>query len=328
MKKLISALILSGALVLTGCGDSHNDINQQSGQQNPPIVNPTPPQPTAGFFVDGGAAGNDATAGTAADANNATNATPFKTIQAAVAKAPVNATITVLPGNYAGALALKDGQKLLASNISNKPVLDNTITLANGNTVNAFRIANSPDDGFVGDNQNGGTITNCDIVSPTGDGIQLEPAQGRWVITGNTISDAGSAGIIADGGLSGSSTFVINGNTITNSTFSAIGSVVGGTAQVLSQIKSNTLAGNGTNATVEIELGDDATFGLDLEDNTNDDVYAFFINPTSSATLSVEQLSDLTIAKPAGAGNTGTVDDGTGFGGLAPTEVPNGTFTF
>ena len=333
MKKLISALILSGALVLTGCGDSHNDINQVSGQQNPPIVNPTPPQPTAGFFVDG-INGDNLTAEAAADNNTPSSDTPFKTIQAAVAKAPANATITVLPGNYTGAVALKDGQKLLAANISNKPVLDNTITLANGNTVNAFRIANATDFGINGNNRNGGVITDCEITgiirtgANTGTGIHIAPGSGSWSIEGNTILNAQGVGIIADAAGSGSAIYRINGNTITNSAFNGIGFVTEDASQVLAQVNGNTLTNNGTNATIEILMGGSSTFGLDLEDNQNDDVYAFYLDPLSSAVLSVEQLTTLTQPKPAGAGNTGTVDDGTAIGGLAPTEVPNGTFTF
>ena len=88
MKKLISILLLSGSLVLSGCGDSSSDYTQVSGQQgNPGPVVPTPtptPTATAGYFVDA-TNGNDATAAAAA---NPTSDTPFATIQAAVTDAP------------------------------------------------------------------------------------------------------------------------------------------------------------------------------------------------------------------------------------------------
>ena len=115
MKKLISILLLSGSLVLSGCGDSSSDYTQVSGQQgNPGPVVPTPtptPTATAGYFVDA-TNGNDATA---AAAVNPTSDTPFKTIQAAVTDAPNGADITVRVGTYSEIVTLKNGQRLLGT---------------------------------------------------------------------------------------------------------------------------------------------------------------------------------------------------------------------
>jgi hypothetical protein len=176
--------------------------------------------PQQGFFVDA-ATGNDATGDFATGA-------PYATIQGAVADAPVDADIVVRPGNYTGSITLKDGQRLLGEGSvlaqgAVRPELTGPVLLADDNTLDFLRIEGSADDGVTGDNSDSGTITNCEIISPTGDGIQLEPAVGRWVITDNVIDDAGSAGIIADGGGATSVTYIINDNTITGSTLNSIG---------------------------------------------------------------------------------------------------------
>lgn len=328
MKKAISILLLAGSLILTGCGDTKNDFSQVSGQQgNPgPIVTPTP-QPTAGYFVDA-ANGNDTTAAAAA---NPTSDTPFKTIQAAVADAPENTTITVRAGSYTGAVTLKNGQRLLGVASGNRPVLDNTITLADGNTVDFLRIANSPGAAIDGDDQNGGTITNCEIESAgsaaVNEGFRARSATGRWVVTGNTISNVSGLGIDFRTDGAETLTALVNDNTITNSAFNGIGFVAEDTSQVRAQVTGNSLTGNGTNATVEIIVTENSNFGLDLEDNQNDDVYSLYRENTG-AVFQVEQLSTLTASKPAGAGNTGTVDIASGPTSSPVTEVPNGTFTF
>jgi hypothetical protein len=67
----------------------------------------TPAQVQAGFFVDA-VNGNDAT-------GDFDTGAPFATIQAAVADAPTDSDIVIRPGNYTGAINLKDGQRLLGS---------------------------------------------------------------------------------------------------------------------------------------------------------------------------------------------------------------------
>ena len=165
MKKLISILLLSGSLVLSGCGDSSSDYTQVSGQQgNPEPVVPTPtptPTATAGYFVDA-ANGNDATA---AAAVNPTSDTPFKTIQAAVTDAPNGTDITVRVGTYTEIVTLKNGQRLLGTAGGNRPVVSGRIILADGNTVDFIQIQDAPDDAIDGDNRNGGTINNCEIIN-------------------------------------------------------------------------------------------------------------------------------------------------------------------
>jgi hypothetical protein len=84
------------------------------------------------------------------------------------------------------------------------------------------------------------------------------------------------------------------------------------------------MSGNGINATVEVIVGDDAEFCLDLENNTNDDVYSFLETDDVGSIFRIEQLTTLTDPQPGGAGNTGTVSITMGAGAEDPTEVADG----
>lgn len=328
MKKLLSIVLLSGALALSGCGDSNTDFTQVSGQQgNPGPVVPTPtptPTATAGYFVDA-ANGNDATA---AAAVNPTSDTPFATIAAAVADAPTNATITVRAGTYTGAVTLKDGQRLLGTAGGNRPVLSSTLTLANGNTVDFLEFRNITGRAIDANGVAAGTITNNVIdtttgtagASGTGTGILAFDSSGTWNISGNTI--ANTAGFAVSIELSGTNQIraYVNDNTFTGAN-GAIGFLTADTSQGLAQVHGNTMTGSG----MEIIAGDSSSFGLDLEDNTNDGTYLFRVSDVGPASLEVEQLSSINTAKPAGAGNTGTFNISSGPGFVAPTEVANGS---
>ena len=285
----------------------------------------TAAQVTQGFFVDS-VNGNDATGSFA-------TGSPFRTIQAAVTAAGAGADIVVRPGNYTGAINLLDGQRLLGSGSTLvnaqavvRPELTGPVVLADGNTLDFLRIESSPGQGVDGEEQDGGTITNCEIIDPVDVGISLEPSTGRWTITNNTISLA-DAGIVAYATGTGTGTYLVNDNTITDNTFGGIVFVTEDSSDVIAQVNGNALSGNGTNATVEITVTGTSELGLDLEDNENDDVYSFFQSNTG-ANFEIEQLSVLTQAKPAGAGNTGTVDVILTSGSSEPTEVPDGTFNF
>ena len=288
----------------------------------------TAAQVTQGFFVDS-VNGNDATGSFA-------TGSPFRTIQAAVTAAGAGADIVVRPGNYTGAINLLDGQRLLGSGSTLvnaqavvRPELTGPVILADDNTLDFLRIEGTNGDAIDGDGQDSGTITNCEIADTTnqGRGIQISPGVGRWVITDNIIADTTGSGIIADATGTGTVTYIINDNTISGAAFNGIGMVAGETSDVLAQINGNILSDNGVNGAVEIIVGDTANFGLDLEDNSNDGIYNFFLENTG-AVLEVEQLSTLTTPKPTGAGNTGTVDIADGPTSSPPTEVPNGTFDF
>lgn len=328
MKRAISILLLAGSLILTGCGDSNTDFTQVSGQQgNPaPIVTPTP---TSAYFVDA-TNGNDTTA-----AANPTSNTPFATIQAAVTNAPVNTTITVRAGTYTGAVTLKDGQRLLGVASGNRPVLNSTLTLANGNTVDFLEFRNINGRAIDANGRNGGTITNVVIdtttgtggLNGTGTGVLIADSSGTWDVSDNSIADTGGFPIAFQVTGTAQLTATVNGNTITGGV-GGIGFLTGNTSDVLAQIHDNQISSVGFTG-VDILVADDSSFGLDLEDNTSDKPYSLFLSPFGGTnTFSVEQLTALTTAKPAGAGNTGIVDDGTADGGKLLTEVPNDSLGF
>ena len=253
-----------------------------------------------GFFVDA-VNGNDGT-------GSFTGGMPFQTIQAAVADAPTNADIVVLPGNYTGTVNLKDGQRLLGSGStlvnpqgSTRPQLTGPVVLTDGNTLDFLRIENSPDDSVDGDNQNGGTITNCEIVTSGGEGVQVRPGTGTWSISNNTITNAVGLGVALQTTGAGQMTSMINSNTIAGSGFNAIGFTSENSSQLTAQVQSNTMTGNAMGATFEAFSFGTAVVCLDIESNTNDDIYVF--DRSASATLEVEQLARRLQAK--GAGNQG-----------------------
>ena len=299
MKKCLSILLLSGSLLLSGCGDSNTDFQQVSGQQgNPgPIVTPTP-QPTAGYFVDA-TNGNDTTA---AAAVNPTSDTPFATIQAAVADAPDGTTITVRAGSYSGAVTLKNGQRLLGVASGNRPVLTGNIVLGDGNTVDFLRVQNSAGDAIDGDSQNGGTITNNEVINATARGITTDFSTGTWTVTGNIVTDAGDIGIAIGADDTDQMRAQVNNNTVTGSTLGAISFLAEDGSQLVAQTHGNTMTGNQPGATFEAIAGTTATLSLDIEDNTNDDVYSF--TRSATAFLNVEQFGQLIAIN----NNSGTVD--------------------
>ena len=121
-------------------------------------------------------------------------------------------------------------------------------------------------------------------------------------------------------------TLIADNNQISNAS-GAMVFVSGGNSDIKASIKGNTFTSSaGLGNSFELTCGEDSTFCLDLENNTNDDVYALLDDNLFGATavLSVEQLNVLTDPQPGGAGNTGTVDDGTGIGGDMPTNVADG----
>lgn len=261
---------------------------------------------------------------------------PFQTIQAAVAAAPTNADIVVTSGNYAGTVNLKDGQRLLGSGSTlvnpqgaTRPELTGPVVMADGNTLDFLRIDGTVGNAIDGDGQNDGTVTRCEIANSimtgpnTGSGVSVQEASGTWTLSDNEISNAGGAGIVFGTLNTDILTARVENNDITGSNFTGIGFTSGNTSEVRARIAENTMSGNGVNATVEVIVGDSSDFCLDLESNTNDDVYALFEENTP-AELRVEQLNNLTDPRPGGAGNTGTVDISTGGISAPPTEINDG----
>ena len=301
MKKAIFSLLLAGSLILTGCGSSNNDYNQISGQPgNPaPIVTPTP---TSGYFVDT-VAGNDAIA------NPATGA-PYKTIGAAVNAAPVGTDVVVRPGTYAESITLKNNQRLLGSGSTRitaqsvqRPEINGSITLGDGNTVDYIRIENAPDNAIDGDDQNGGTITDCEIegTSNLGNGLQAWSATGTWVVENNEITGVSGIGIELRTALNDNMVAYVNNNTIRNSAFDAIAFQAEDNGQLRAQTNDNIMTGNQATVTYEVIAFDAASVTLQIIGNENDDTYRFSLLDSPAASINVENFGSLE------ALNTGTV---------------------
>ena len=325
MKKFVSALILATAVSFSGCGNSTDFSSAASlpgiagpGVVVPPV--PAPPVAVDGFFVDA-ALGSNTT-------GSFTGGLPFQTIQAAVAAAPAGSTITVRPGNYSGTVSLLDNQILQGEAGGVRPETTGPIILADGNTVDFMRIDGTTSSAIDAIGQASGTVTNCEIANITGGvmsgGVDAEESTGTWFVSNNTLDQID--GIAVDFTATGTGIVraeIVN-NTITNSGLSGIGLLSQDTGQLSASIIGNTLVGNGLNATVEVIVSDDSVTCLDIEDNTNDDVYAFFESADPLSLLQIEQLATLTDAQPGGAGNTGTVNIGSGIGSNPPTDVING----
>ena len=284
-----------------------------------------------GFFVDA-TNGNDGT-------GSFTNGLPFATVQAALTAAPAGSDIVVRPGNYTGAVNLDNGDRLLGSGSSLitpqgvvRPTLTGPVVLADGCTVDFIRVDGTAGDAIDGNGQNGGTVTNCEIANVTGAmnaAVEIDGSNGTWNVSNNSISNIGAVAIFCRVTGASTATFVTNNNQITNAQ-GAMGFVSEGTSNVNASVKGNTFTNSqGVGAAFELTCGDNSIFCLDLEDNTNDNVYSLLESPFGGApNLRVEQLSVLTTAQPTGAGNTGTVNDNSGIGGLPISDVADGTCGF
>ena len=214
-----------------------------------------------------------------------------------------------------------------------RPVLTGPIILGDGNTLDFLRIAGTSGDAVDGEGQNGGTISNCEFANITaggtgGDGIVGINIQGTWTVSGTTFTNlAGSAmGFSTEGTSVG--TVNLSGNTMTANGGAGIILRSEGTSDLTAFVIENVFSGNNTvtgNA-FELVCADDSAFCLDLEENTNDDVYRLLDGNSGTSVLSIEQFAanGLTTPKPAGAGNTGTVNDSTGIGGDTPTSINDG----
>ena len=298
-----------------------------------------------GFFVDA-VNGNDGT-------GSFNGGLPFQTIQAAVAAAPTNADIVVLPGNYTGTVNLKDGQRLLGSGSTlvnpqavNRPQLTGPVVMADGNTLDFLRIEGTNGDAVDAQDQNTGTITNCEFANTTagsngGDGVDAQRTQGSWTVTNNSFVNLAGAGF-GSSTESGTATYRINANTMTGNGGFAVGLLSSGTGDAKASVVGNIFRGNNTVAGDAFELicGDSSSFCLNLEDNINDTdtnsgngedgVYRFagLTGGSPMAIFEVEQRDTLTTPKSSGAGNTGIVSIDTGAGFFTPTDVSDGTCNF
>ena len=295
-----------------------------------------------GFFVDA-VNGNDGT-------GSFNGGLPFQTIQAAVAAAPTNADIVVLPGNYTGTVNLKDGQRLLGSGSvlaqgATRPQLTGPVVLADGNTVDFLRVEGTDgQDAIDGNGQNDGTVTNCEVVGIIngGDAISVEDSRGTWTVSNNTITGMQGTGIaivmITTG--TDTATFIVQSNTVTDGDSGAIGLGAGEMSTLNASVVGNVSRNNNQvlGDAFEFIAGDDGDLCLNLEDNIadtdsnagngEDGVYRLSGLTGGSATFRVEQRDDLTTPQPAGAGNVGVVSIDTGMGFFTPATANDGDCGF
>ena len=249
-----------------------------------------------GFIVDS-ATGNDATG------NPATGAA-FATLNGALAEAGANAVIVVRPGRgqpYAGDLSLLNGQQLIGEGFENvtpqgqvRPILSGGIKLANGNLIRGLSFQNTNGDAINGDGSQGATISNCAFANSRNGGraISGEGARGAWVIVGNTINAMNDAGIRLSSTGSDTLTAVVTDNTISNSTLSAISFLSENSSRFTTSVTDNVMSGNEDGFTFDVLTIDSSTFRLNLEGNSNDDVY-LLSTLNFTGTFAVENLSTL-----------------------------------
>lgn len=277
-----------------------------------------------GFFVDA-ATGSDTT-------GSFTGGKPFATIQAAAAAAPAGSDIVVRPGSYTGTINLENGDRLLGSGSTlitpqgvTRPVLTGPVVLADGNTLDFLRIANSPGRAVDADGQTSGTVTNCEIdtTAAAGSGIIGFPITGgTWTIAKNTINNVSGSGIVFTTEGTTTATVRINNNQITGSRLNAIGFITSASSNLKAQVTGNTMTGNQTGFTFEIIAGGTSTSCYDIEGNTNDDTYDIGSNGSFTGTFEVEEFTNLIAVN----NNSGVVT--TAGGSNPPTSVPNGTCGF
>ena len=292
-----------------------------------------------GFFVDA-VNGNDGT-------GSFNGGLPFQTIQAAVAAAPTNADIVVLPGSYTGTVNLKDGQRLLGSGSTlvnpqavNRPQLTGPVVMADGNTVDFVRIDGTNGSAIDVSNQNGGTVTNCEFANTTntGGGVAGVGVRGNWTVSNNAFQDLAGTAVFMTATNTDSLVVIVRNSTMTGSDLGAVGFISEDTSDIKASVTENIFRNNNQSLgdAFEVECRANSTFCLDLENNINDldsnpnnsddGVYSLFDSSAGTSTLTVEQFAggNLTNPQPGGAGNTGIVDDNTGIGGDLPTSESDG----
>lgn len=250
--------------------------------------------PTQGFFVDS-VNGNDTT-------GNAATGSPFRTIQAAMTAAGANTTIVVRPGNYTGAVNLLNGQRLIGSGSAlvnaqgtTRPVLTGPIVLADGNTLDFLRIQGTSGSAIDGDDQNGGTITNCEIASTTnlGSGLDAESATGTWRFTNNVVTDVSGVGVVFTASTSDVLTAFVNNNRVTGADFPALAFQAEENGQLRVQANNNVMTANSAGATFEVISLATGVVTLQINGNQNDDVYLLSRGDQTSA-IRIENFATLT----------------------------------
>ena len=236
--------------------------------------------------------GNDAT-------GNVSTGAPYATIQAAATAAPASAVVTVRAGAYNEGVTLKNGQQLLGVASGNRPVITGPIVLGDGNTLDFLRVQGTNESAVDGDDQNGGTITNCEFANTTnfGSGVKALSATGTWIVEGNTMTSLAGAGVEFAVDTGDAAVLQVNGNTITGSAFTSIGLLSAGTGTMRLQAMDNVLVGNGPFEVITSQTGE---FVGQIVGNSNDATYRLSRN-VASAVLRIERFAQLTTLNSGGA---------------------------
>jgi hypothetical protein len=120
------------------------------------------------------------------------------------------------------------------------------------------------------------------------------------VIVGNTINAMNDAGIRLSSTGSDTLTALVTDNTISNSTLSAISFLSENSSRFTTSVTDNVMSGNEDGFTFDVLTIDSSTFRLNLEGNSNDDVY-LLSTLNFTGTFAVENLSTLAQRNTSGS---------------------------
>lgn len=251
--------------------------------------------PATGFFVDA-SAGNDGT-------GSGQTGAPFATIQAAVTSAGTNQTIVVrdVSGTiYAGNVTMLQGQTLVGDDFQNgstsgtRPRLSGSVSMADGCTLRGLRLEGAAVDGAL---RVDGEVSLCEVVAAPGTAIDLDGAEGSWLVRNNLLEN-GTNGIAATLVGLEKLTLRVDSNTIRSNSGRGILLTTADSSQLTAGVFSNILQNNLAGFSFEAQAKDTSNFCLDLSGNQNNDSYRLTRN---GALFQVEQVGQL------GNLNTGTV---------------------
>lgn len=251
--------------------------------------------PAKGFFVDA-ASGNDGT-------GSGQTGTPFATIQAAVTSAGINQTIVVrdVSGTtYSGNVTMLQGQTLVGddfqagSTSGTRPRLSGTVSMSDGCTLRGLRLEGAAIDGAL---RFDGEVSQCEVVAAPGSAVNLDGAEGTWLVRNNLLENGTNGIAVTLVGLE-QLTVRLDSNTIRSNSGRGIILTTADSSQLTAGVFSNILQNNLAGFSFEAQANDTSNFCLDLSGNQNNDSYRLTRN---GALFQVEQVSQL------GNLNTGTV---------------------
>ncbi|MBI3928257.1 MAG: cadherin-like domain-containing protein [Armatimonadetes bacterium] len=303
--------------------------------------------PALALFVNNTAAGGGA----------GTLASPFNTLNAALAAAAVGDTIFVFRGDgtntgLAGAVDLLDGQQLIGEGsgltlngaqivpADGFPNLTGPINLADGVTVRGLRIDGAAGSAIVGIGVDGSDILidNNQIANPGDDGVTLENSTGLISITNNTFEGINVEGLFdLDMGVdvvnAGATqlTLTVTGNTFTSTAgqnpSNAVGFVTLETTQVNATVSGNTVtgaAGTSWDDGINGFADGDSFLNVTASNNTFTDLEADGFDFAASTTADLAAImNENSVTRPGGNGAIFFSDSTDGLSAI----FNNGTIT-